>query len=235
MYCNVILQIALRQSRSLAEERPGRHKLQFSLMTAIRLDCLEQQAISRNNSRFPFGRHSLPRGRGQEGRQGSTFSLGRTWLRMQPGPERLRAQERDSAYGALHRPEARVNRRLDFQVYENAGAVRASERKAYPPGQANRRKKLSNYGTANNEKQKIKHYYGMREKQLRRYFAKARRMKGNTGDHLLIQCERRLDNAVRRAGFATTRLQARQGVLTATSRSMVARSTSRPIRFRPET
>ena len=109
-------------------------------------------------------------------------------------------------------PKARVNRRLDFQVYENAGAVRASERKAYPPGQANRRKKLSNYGTANNEKQKIKHYYGMREKQLRRYFAKARRMKGNTGDHLLIQCERRLDNAVRRAGFATTRLQARQGV-----------------------
>ncbi len=41
-------------------------------------------------------------------------------------------------------PKARVNRRLDFQVYENAGAVRASERKAYPPGQANRPKKLSN-------------------------------------------------------------------------------------------
>ena len=67
-------------------------------------------------------------------------------------------------------PKARVNRRLDFQVYENAGAVRASERKAYPPGQANRRKKLSNYGTANNEKQKIKHYYGLREKQLRHHF-----------------------------------------------------------------
>lgn len=109
-------------------------------------------------------------------------------------------------------PKARVNRRLDFQVYESSGAVRASERKAYPPGQANRRKKLSNYGTANNEKQKIKHYYGLREKQLRRYFAKARSMKGNTGDHLLVQCERRLDNVVRRAGFAITRLQARQGV-----------------------
>lgn len=109
-------------------------------------------------------------------------------------------------------PKARVNRRLGFQVYENSGALRASERKAYPPGQANRRKKLSNYGAALNEKQKIKHYYGLRETQLRRYFAKARRMKGNTGDHLLVQCERRLDNAVRRAGFTITRLQARQGV-----------------------
>ncbi|RLS51771.1 MAG: 30S ribosomal protein S4 [Planctomycetota bacterium] len=109
-------------------------------------------------------------------------------------------------------PKARINRRLDFQVYENAGAVRASERKAYPPGQANRRKKLSNYGTALHEKQKIKHYYGLRERQLRKYFAKARRMKGNTGDHLLVQCERRLDNVVRRAGFTVTRLQARQAV-----------------------
>lgn len=109
-------------------------------------------------------------------------------------------------------PKARVNRRLNFLVYESAGAVRASERKAYPPGQATRRKKLSNYGTALNEKQKIKHYYGLREKQLRRYFAKARRMKGNTGDHLLVQCERRLDNVVRRSGFTITRMQARQGV-----------------------
>lgn len=109
-------------------------------------------------------------------------------------------------------PKARVNRRLSFLVYESAGAVRASERKPNPPGQATRRKKLSNYGTALNEKQKIKHYYGLREKQLRRYFAKARRMKGNTGEHLLVQCERRLDNTVRRAGFTITRMQARQGV-----------------------
>jgi small subunit ribosomal protein S4 len=62
------------------------------------------------------------------------------------------------------------------------------------------------------EKQKIKFFYGFREKQLRRYFAKARRLKGNTGEQLLILCERRLDNVVRRAGFTLTRPQARQGI-----------------------
>jgi small subunit ribosomal protein S4 len=63
------------------------------------------------------------------------------------------------------------------------------------------------------EKQKIKYYYGLREQQLRKYFAKAKRLKGNTGAHLLILCERRLDNVVRRAGFAATRPQARQGIV----------------------
>jgi len=62
------------------------------------------------------------------------------------------------------------------------------------------------------EKQKIKFYYGFREKQLRNYFSKARRLKGNTGEQLLILCERRLDNVVRRAGLALTRPQARQGI-----------------------
>jgi small subunit ribosomal protein S4 len=50
------------------------------------------------------------------------------------------------------------------------------------------------------------------ERQLRRYFGKATRMKGNTGEQLLLLCERRLDNVIRRAGFAATRPQARQGV-----------------------
>jgi len=63
------------------------------------------------------------------------------------------------------------------------------------------------------EKQKIKYYYGLREKQLRKYFDKARRMKGNTGEQLLILCERRLDNVIRRAGFTLTRPQARQGAV----------------------
>ncbi|MCA9054343.1 MAG: 30S ribosomal protein S4 [Planctomycetaceae bacterium] len=110
-------------------------------------------------------------------------------------------------------PKARVNRRLGFQVFESAGAVRALERKPQPPGMAQRRRKASIYGLAMAEKQKIKFYYGLREQQLRRYFAIAKRHKGNTGAQLLIMCERRLDNVVRRAGFTLTRPQARQGIV----------------------
>lgn len=110
-------------------------------------------------------------------------------------------------------PKARINRRLGFQVFESAGAIRASERKEYPPGMAQRRRKATNFGLALIEKQKIKFYYGLREKHLRKYFDKARRMKGNTGENLLTLCERRLDNVVRRAGLALTRPQARQGVV----------------------
>ena len=108
-------------------------------------------------------------------------------------------------------PKARINRRLGAMVFESAGAVRASERREYPPGMVRRRRKVSNYALALAEKQKIKFYYGLREKQLRRYFDKARHMKGNTGEQLLMLCERRLDNVVRRAGFTATRPQARQG------------------------
>ncbi|MCA9080631.1 MAG: 30S ribosomal protein S4 [Planctomycetaceae bacterium] len=110
-------------------------------------------------------------------------------------------------------PKARINRRLGAQVFENAGAIKAFDKKDYPPGQIQRRRKKSNYGLALNEKQKIKFYYGLREKHLRRYFDKARRMPGNTGENLMILCERRLDNVVRRAGFCLTRPQARQGVV----------------------
>ena len=110
-------------------------------------------------------------------------------------------------------PKARVNRRLGFQVFESAGAIRAMERKPFPPGMAQKRRKTSIYGLALTEKQKIKFYYGIREQQLRRYFQAAKRQKGNTGAHLMTTCERRLDNVVRRAGFTHTRPQARQGIV----------------------
>ncbi len=110
-------------------------------------------------------------------------------------------------------PKGRINRRLNSQVFENAGAVRALDSRAFPPGMAQRRRKVSNYGLALQEKQKIKYYYGLRDKQLRKYFDQARRIKGNTGEQLLILCERRLDNVVRRAGFASSRPQARQGIV----------------------
>jgi len=110
-------------------------------------------------------------------------------------------------------PKARVNRRLSALVYESAGASRAYERRDHPPGMHTRSRRPSNYGSALMQKQKIKHYYGLGERQLRRYFDKASRMKGNTGEQLLILCERRLDNVVRRSGFTQTRPQARQGIV----------------------
>ncbi len=110
-------------------------------------------------------------------------------------------------------PKARINRRLSSLIYESGGAVRALERRDQPPGMHVRPRRPSNYGMALMEKQKIKHYYGLGERQLRRYFGKATRTKGNTGEELLILCERRLDNVVRRAGFACTRPQARQGIV----------------------
>jgi small subunit ribosomal protein S4 len=110
-------------------------------------------------------------------------------------------------------PKARINRRLGTMVYESRGAVRAMERREQPPGMHTRGRRPSNYGIALKEKQKIKHYYGLLEKQLQRYFTKASHMKGNTGEQLLLLCERRLDNVVRRAGYTTTRPQARQGIV----------------------
>ena len=110
-------------------------------------------------------------------------------------------------------PKGRVNRRLQTLIYENAGAARAMEKRGnQPPGMHTRGRLPSNYGMALMEKQKIKHYYGLGEKQLRRYFEKATRKKGNTGENLLLMCEERLDNVVRRIGLARTRPQARQGI-----------------------
>jgi small subunit ribosomal protein S4 len=110
-------------------------------------------------------------------------------------------------------PKARVNRALGTLIYEDSGAVRALERRNQPPGMHLRRRKPSNYGLALAEKKKIKHYYGISEAQLRRYFDLARRQPENTGIILLLLCERRLDNVIRRAGFTLTRPQARQGVV----------------------
>jgi small subunit ribosomal protein S4 len=110
-------------------------------------------------------------------------------------------------------PKARVNRRLGALIYENAGASRAYERREAPPGMHTRAKRPSNYGAALAAKQKIKHYYGLGERQLRRYYHSVARKKGNTGEQLLSLCERRLDNVIRRAGFTKTRPQARQGIV----------------------
>jgi small subunit ribosomal protein S4 len=71
---------------------------------------------------------------------------------------------------------------------------------------------MSEYGTQLAEKQKARAIYGLLERQFSNYFVKAKRKKGDTGQHLLQLLERRLDNAVFRAGFAATHAQARQYV-----------------------
>ncbi|HWB11647.1 MAG TPA: 30S ribosomal protein S4 [Pirellulales bacterium] len=85
------------------------------------------------------------------------------------------------------------------------------ERRDTNPGMHNQRRgKLTDYGLHLREKQKVKHYYGILERQFRRYFAEAQRSKGNTGATLMSLLERRLDNVVHRLGFAESRAQARQ-------------------------
>ena len=87
----------------------------------------------------------------------------------------------------------------------------AFERRSYPPGQHGKgRSKYSDYGIQLREKQKVKRIYGVLEKQFRLYFQKAERMKGITGDNLLLLLERRMDNMVFRLGFASSRSEARQ-------------------------
>jgi len=87
----------------------------------------------------------------------------------------------------------------------------AFERRENPPGQQTfRRGKMTDYGIHLREKQKVKHYYGVLERQFRRYFSRAERTKGNTGDALMGLLERRLDNVVHRLGFGLSRAQARQ-------------------------
>jgi len=88
----------------------------------------------------------------------------------------------------------------------------AFERRAFGPGQHGqaRFKKLSDYAVQLREKQKVKSMYGMLEGQFRLTFEKAERQKGVTGENLLVNLERRLDNTIFRCGFASSRNQARQ-------------------------
>jgi len=84
------------------------------------------------------------------------------------------------------------------------------ERRAYAPGQHGRlRRRILGYGIQLREKQKLKRFYGMSERQFRLFFKRAEQQKGITGENLLGLLERRLDNVVYLAGFAASRAQAR--------------------------
>jgi small subunit ribosomal protein S4 len=90
----------------------------------------------------------------------------------------------------------------------------AAERRQYPPGEHGQRmrRRPTEYGLQLREKQKVKRIYGVLEKQFRKYFDKANRQKGVTGENLLRLLEIRLDNVVYRSGLATSRSGARQMV-----------------------
>jgi small subunit ribosomal protein S4 len=90
----------------------------------------------------------------------------------------------------------------------------AVERRGYPPGQhgTRRGRRVQGYGLQLREKQKVKRYYGLLENQFRDYFKEADRLRGITGENLLVLLERRLDNVVYSLGFASSRAQARQFV-----------------------
>ena len=102
----------------------------------------------------------------------------------------------------------RKSRRLGFSILENGKEL---VKKPYAPGQHGTiRKKVSDYGTQLQEKQKVRFMYGLNEKQFRKTFEEAGKMKGVHGENFLRLLESRLDNLVYRLGFATTRRGARQ-------------------------
>jgi small subunit ribosomal protein S4 len=103
----------------------------------------------------------------------------------------------------------RVSRRLGFSTLETGEEL---ARRPYAPGAHGNKKakKLSNYGTQLQEKQKVRFMYGLNEKQFRKTFEDAGKMKGVHGENLFKLLESRLDNLVYRIGFATTRRGARQ-------------------------
>ena len=105
-------------------------------------------------------------------------------------------------------PSWKQSRRLKFSILETGKEL---QKRPYAPGQhGQKRGKLSEYGLQLQEKQKVRFYYGVNEKQFRNLFERAAKLQGKQGDNFLFLLESRLDNLVYRLGFAATRRQARQ-------------------------
>jgi len=105
-------------------------------------------------------------------------------------------------------PKFKLSRRLGISL---SGTGKELKR-PYPPGQhgQGQRRKVSGYGMQLMEKQKLRHMYGLNEKQFSNLFVKASHMPGITGENFMILLESRLDNLVYRLGFANSRAGARQ-------------------------
>ena len=106
-------------------------------------------------------------------------------------------------------PSWKQSRRLRISLTETGKEL---SKRPFPPGQhGNQRKKLSEYATQKNEKQKLRFMYGLNERQFATLFKRAGKItEGKHGENFMILLERRLDNLVYRLGLATTRRQARQ-------------------------
>lgn len=107
-------------------------------------------------------------------------------------------------------PSWKLSRRLGISL---SGTGKELARRPYPPGQhgPNSRGKKSEYGLQLTEKQKLRHMYGLNERQFRNLFMQAGKIReGKHGDNFMILLEQRLDNVVYRLGLASTRRQARQ-------------------------
>ncbi|AFN65345.1 30S ribosomal protein S4 [Mycoplasma wenyonii str. Massachusetts] len=109
-------------------------------------------------------------------------------------------------------PMYRKARQYGFSFYEDGREFSKGKQREYPPGQhgATKHKKQSLHGEQLREKQKIALLYGLREKQMRRFFHIAQKMKGALAFNFLLLLESKLDNLVFRSGFANTRRGARQ-------------------------
>jgi small subunit ribosomal protein S4 len=108
-------------------------------------------------------------------------------------------------------PRTRISRRFGIPIF---GPSKYLDRRNYGPGVHGQksRRKTTEFALALMEKQKLRHYYGLMEKQFRGVYEKAVRRRGVTGEQMLQILETRLDNVVFQMGFATTRAQARQVV-----------------------
>jgi small subunit ribosomal protein S4 len=112
-------------------------------------------------------------------------------------------------------PKCRLCRREGTKLFLKADKCLSAkcpfEKRPVPPGvRTFRRGKATGYQVRLREKQKVKRFYGLSEKQFSLYYKEAVRLKGNTGDNLLTLFERRLDNVIYHLGFAQSRAEARQ-------------------------
>ncbi|MBO9608282.1 MAG: 30S ribosomal protein S4 [Paenibacillaceae bacterium] len=106
-------------------------------------------------------------------------------------------------------PKFKLSRRLGISL---SGTGKELSKRPFPPGQhgPGQKKKISGYGMQLQEKQKLRHMYGLNEKQFRNLFDKAVNMKGIAGENFMILLESRLDNLVYRLGLSNSRAGARQ-------------------------
>jgi small subunit ribosomal protein S4 len=106
-------------------------------------------------------------------------------------------------------PKFKLSRRLGISL---SGTGKEIAKRPFPPGQhgPGQKKKISGYGMQLQEKQKLRHMYGLNEKQFRNLFDKADKMKGMTGENFMVLLESRLDNLIYRLGFSNSREGARQ-------------------------